>query len=67
MEVVSGPFRLLCAGCRLRARFSDVLHGRNDLVHADELLLARGGDLDRGIGRFRNTLRQDVYLFAGLG
>ena len=67
MEIVRGLLRLLCAGRRLNARFSDVFHRRYNLVHPDELLLARCGDLDRGIGRFRNsTFHQNVYSFTGL-
>src|SRR5262245_9361331 len=51
VQIAGGDFELACARDVLRARLLDVLHRAGHLIHADQLLLARGRDLGGGLRR----------------
>src|SRR5579862_9401433 len=67
LQVLRRRLRLLGPGNILRGRDLDVLHRRRYLIHAQQLLLAGGGNLSRGLRRFRDAFRQSLHRIPGLG
>src|SRR5262249_46603217 len=63
-EIARGHLELARARDVLRAGLLDVLHGARHLVHAHELLLARGRDLRRGLRGLGDAARERLDGFA---
>ena len=57
VDIANGRFNLLHALGIVGTREFDAVHGQGDLIHANQLLLARGGNLRDGLRRIQDILR----------